>query len=269
MAALIPLELPKMDIHEFSDVLQRSPAAPLLEHHEAFRDFCNELDASALISSEIRMWLSEPRRAARVVSEHTIRLKRIGRYVLDLTVLHQARIPATLCTHQDILQRFCGSGGYERFKIVHEDGLPAGLENNSAGSLSDGDVFGIDGSREVFVAHAFEPIRFISLCEFESTGIRYKFDSATLRPVGAFAASPLSTAIQLATRFLGYYGEAACVPALRHVLGHPISVLQWEAACALARVDRDEGLQAMRRLKLSTHPEVARAASEAAQQLSA
>jgi hypothetical protein len=259
----------KMDIDQFSRVIQRNSAARLLEHTEAFRDLSSALDIPALVSQEMGLWLAEPRRAARVVSECTIRLKRMGKYVLDLTVLKDAEVPRTICTHQDVLQRFCGPGRYERYKIVDEDGVPARLEKESGGRLSEGDVFGIDGTKEVFVAYAPDPIRFISLCEFDTTGVRYKFDSTSMRRTGAFAASPHSTAIQLATRFLGYYGDEACVPALRHVLGHSIDALQWEAACALTRVHRDEGLQAMRKLELSAHPEVARAAREAVQKLTA
>jgi HEAT repeat protein len=110
------------------------------------------------------------------------------------------------------------------------------------------------------------PIRFLSLSDARSDGLRHKFDTATGKFVGSFAASPVLTTTQLAARFLGYYGDDSCVPALRHLLQDPVEALQWESACALLRVRQDIGLEEMRRLSSSKDPAIARAAVETLQQ---
>jgi hypothetical protein len=256
-----------MDLDQFSRVLCQSPATPLLNYFEPFRELCREIDVQALISQEMGHWLTQPRRPPPIVSENTVRLKRFGKFVLDVTVLKVDRVPQIICSHQNVLQGFCGSGRYDRFGIVNQDGVPARLRHIAEGALTDGDVYGIDGSKEVFVVHSADPVRFLSLCEFESQGIRYKFDSTSMNRVGTFAASPVSTTVQLAARFLGYYGDENCVSALHHLLDDPIGAIQWEAACALTRVAPSEGVAAMKGLSSSSDPDVAHAATEALQQL--
>lgn len=256
-----------MELKDFSRAIEKNGGIPLLEHAELFRHFCDELDIEALLVDEMGRWLDETRRSPPVVSENTIRLKNFGRFALDLTVSHATCIPPAICSHQAVIQRFCGAGAYELFEIVHHGEVPANIKRVAFGALSEGDVFPIDGSKQVFVALSAVPVAFLSLCEPESAGVRYRFDSASLEMTGTFAASPVSTTIQLATRFLGYYGDEACVPTLRQMLDDPIGAIQWEAACALTRVAQGEGVAAMNRLRLSADRAVAAAADEALHQL--
>ncbi|MBI2749138.1 MAG: HEAT repeat domain-containing protein [Burkholderiales bacterium] len=258
-----------MNLDEFSRALDKSANPPLLECLDLFRELCRELDVQALLADELGRWLTQPRRTPPIVSESTVRLRRFGPLVLDVTVLRATQVPQIINSHQDILQSFCGNCQYDLFEILTEDGQPIALKHSAYGSVNNGDLFSVDGSRQIFVAHASEPVRFLSLSEFESRGVRHKFNSISLKQVGTFAASPASTTIQLAARFLGYYGDDSCVSALRHLLNDSIGAIQWEAACALTRVSRDDGVAAMKRLTSSVDSEIARAASDAIDQLAA
>jgi len=257
-----------MDLDPFSRAVERFASAPLLEHAGLFKELSDEIDIGAIVANEMARWISEPRRPPPIVSEHTIRLRRFGPFVLDVTVLRSTGIPRVITSHPDILQRFCETSHYDLFDIVAQDGVPAALVRGPGGVVSPDEVLAMDGSRQVFVPHSPQPIRFISLSGFESRGVRYKFDSVSLERIGTFAASPASTTLQLAARFLGYYGDERCAPALRHLLGDPIAAISWEAACALARVSPDDGLAAMKRLASSADPDLAHAAGEAVAQLS-
>ena len=182
-----------MDIDNFTRLLERDPTTSVLRYIDAFRDFAHGLDIDALICQELGRWLAQPRRPPPIVSENTVRIRNLGRFALDITVLNVTQVPRLISSHQDILQRFYGGGCYNIFEIVKEGDMPTGLRQGAHGLLSDGDVFGVDGSQQVFMVHSAKPIRFLSLSEFESLGIRYKFDSQSLRLVGTFAASPVST----------------------------------------------------------------------------
>lgn len=256
-----------MNLEAFALALEKNANSTLLDHSDLFRELCLELDVQALVVGEMGRWLSQPRRAPPIVSENTVRLGRFGGLVLDVTVLRTTQIPQVISSHQDILKRFFGGCSFDLFDILHEESVPARLSRFHSGSLKQGDFFAIDGSRQIFAAYGPEPTRFVSLSEFESLGVRHKFDSNSLLKVGEFAASPASTTIQLAARFLGYYGDENCVPALRHLLGDNIGAIQWEAACALTRVSRVEGVSAMKRLACSDDAEIARAAAQAVDQL--
>jgi hypothetical protein len=256
-----------MNFDEFSRALETGANTPLLEHKDLFRELCLELDVQSLVADEMCRWLTQPRRTPPIVSENTVRLRRFGKLVLDVTVLRDTHVPQVISSHQNILQSFCGSCFFKLFDIEKKDEVPVALKRSTSGTVNKGDLFATDGSKQIFVTYAEEPVGFLSLSEFESLGVRYKFDSGSLKQVGTFAASPASTTIQLAARFLGYYGDEGCVTALHHLLDDSIGAIQWEAACALTRVSRNDGVVAMKRLASSTDVEIARAATEAIDQL--
>lgn len=254
-----------MTLDDFAASLKARPAAPLLSLTEMFADVTAHLDTEALIAAEVRHWLQDPKRPPPIVSEHTVRMRNFGRLALDLSVLHAKAVPAVISSHQDAIQRYLSPAHYILYDIVREDGLAVGLKQARAGQVAAGDILAVNGQAQVLVSFADQPVRFLSLSEFEHGGVLSRFDGATLQRVGGFAASPVSTSIQLAARFLGYYGEAACVGALEHLLDDDIGAIQWEAACAISRLDRSAGLQAFSRLASSHDPEVARAAAQTCQ----
>lgn len=254
-----------MTLDDFAAGLTARPAAPLLSLVEPFAALTAQLDTEALIAAEIRHWLHDPKRPPPIVSEHTVHMRNFGRLALDLSVLHASKVPAVISSHQDAIQRFLSPAHYILYDIVREDGLAVGLRQARAGRVSAGDVLAVDGQAQVLVSFADQPVKFLSLSEFEHGGVFSKFDGATLQRIGGFAASPVSTSIQLAARFLGYYGEAACVDALEHLLDDDIGAIQWEAACAISRIDRAAGLRAFSRLTTAQDAEVARAAAQTLQ----
>lgn len=200
-----------MTLDDFAACLNANPDVPLLSLIETFAAVTQALDTEAHIASEFAHWLQAPKRPPPIVSEQTVRMRNFGRLALDLSVLHAKSVPAVISSHQDAIQRYLSPANYILYDIVREDGLAVGLKQARAGQVAVGDILAVDGQAQVLVSFADQPVKFLSLSEFEHGGVLSKFDGTTLQMVGGFAASPVSTSIQLAARFLGYYGEAACV----------------------------------------------------------
>ena len=256
-----------MNLDKFHSALLNNPKDALSDYVKSFEEMCETFNIQEIIATEMVSWISNPRKTPPIVTENTLRLKRIGNYTLDLNLLKITELPKIISSHQSIIQYFFEDVNCSTFNIIYQNDIAVEIREKHLGVIKKNNAIYTDGLREIFVAHSLNPIKFISLSNFYTGGVLYKFDTVSKKQIGTYAASPSLTTMQLATRFLGYYGDENCISTLKNLLHDPVYAIKWEAACALTRISTDEGLKAMKQLTASQDREIANAAEEAIQNL--
>jgi HEAT repeats len=96
----------------------------------------------------------------------------------------------------------------------------------------------------------------------------WEYDSSTLLPVRAIAASSSLSRLEFAARMLSEFGDPSSIPVLSDLINHPEHFIRWAAIRAIARIDETEGVKALYAAQNDQHPHVRRAALRELKQIS-
>lgn len=149
--------------------------------------------------------------------------------------------------------------------------LPAGLVNEvfdpavqlptlRYDTVPGGEVFAVDGSRELLDIHVEQPVVVVKFNTAVRDALQWAFDRDSGRAVQAIAADPLDSELVSTLRALGSMQRGACVEPVRELTRHPRHFVRWAAIQCLARLAPDLALGALHDATDDPHPHVAQAA---------
>ncbi|SDM84562.1 HEAT repeat domain-containing protein [Maricaulis salignorans] len=113
------------------------------------------------------------------------------------------------------------------------------------------------------------PSILVFLVSEKSQGLQWQYDTDTLCPDRAIAASPVASRLQFTARMLSEMGNDDSVTALKSLIAHGDHYVRWEAVRAIMRLSYRDGLAALDAVRSDPHPHVRNAARKALASLAA
>jgi hypothetical protein len=130
-----------------------------------------------------------------------------------------------------------------------------------------GEVFVVDGSRELLDIQVERPVLVVKLNTSVRDALQWAFDRQTGSAVQAIAADPLDSELVSTLRALASMQRGASVEPVRALTCHRRHFVRWAAIQCLARLAPELAVDALRAAAVDSHPHIAQAAAHALSRL--
>lgn len=242
-----------MNIDTFVSKLNSLEPQSILNFEDDFREFVKDFDVREILAKELRDCLADHKRLPRIVSPTALSLASGKWFSIDLISYGDQDSSGTIVTHVvDSLNYVLLPAEFSLFSLIDYDNSAYSnattVKLEKEGVLMPGELVAIDRNKNILNLKSNSTALVISISNTSLYPYAWKFNSVSGAPICYFNTRPLATVLELMSKFLGAYGGEESVDCLRTLLVHESDTIKWHAANALARIDRDEGINAFSRL---------------------